>query len=513
MSSLGMYHEALKLLRDCHEQFPKDRILIEKKKKSITPSRILVGKDKISTISDAIKIAKPGSEIVVEPGIYREALCIDKPITLRCADVDEYDAIRSIQTSDRFRGVELRPNGQENAIFFPMHSSSKNAEKASHVIGFNIMTDAPPEDSIHAANVCSGTVVFRNCKLTSSSGPVVCAQYPSSNVIMQACAVYEGAQGGILAVDNATLTLHQLHCYSNAASGLELRTGASAALDSCQFYSNGRQGVISWNGAGKLTAKNCNIHSHPFESGVLVGDSEAVFNSCYIYGNNVSGAVIQGKGKLTMYGCEVHDNCEGIIIQNNGNAFIEKCKIWSNMANGIFVGFDHRGSVLIAENEIYQNRSKGLMIGNSRNAVIRDNREYENHGQIPLLPTNFNKKAAQVSKKYLRRTAKNKVGIKKAMEETGGNSQSFLDSISKDSSAQFFDIYEKTMGHLEEGYAKCSFCKASPPAGESFPKCSRCKEISYCSQKCQKHHWSEHKKVCQDKTIKFPSFLDQNVSV
>ena len=36
----------------------------------------------------------------------------------------------------------------------------------------------------------------------------------------------------------------------------------------------------------------------------------------------------------------------------------------------------------------------------------------------------------------------------------------------------------------------------------SFRRCSRCRSEFYCSRKCQKHHRKEHKRVCDDRSMK-----------
>ena len=41
---------------------------------------------------------------------------------------------------------------------------------------------------------------------------------------------------------------------------------------------------------------------------------------------------------------------------------------------------------------------------------------------------------------------------------------------------------------------KCNFCLKQSP---KFLKCSNCRSVQYCSQKCQKQHWKEHKTQCQ----------------
>jgi hypothetical protein len=39
----------------------------------------------------------------------------------------------------------------------------------------------------------------------------------------------------------------------------------------------------------------------------------------------------------------------------------------------------------------------------------------------------------------------------------------------------------------------CDFCKK-----QAFTKCSRCKQIYYCSSECQKNDWCKHKKLCKN---------------
>jgi len=66
------------------------------------------------------------------------------------------------------------------------------------------------------------------------------------------------------------------------------------------------QGIVLWKSAGELTAKHCDIHSHPCESGMVVSKAKATFSGCKFYGNYLCGAVTQDKGVLRMFECEVH---------------------------------------------------------------------------------------------------------------------------------------------------------------------------------------------------------------
>jgi tetratricopeptide (TPR) repeat protein len=502
--ALGLHNEAISLLKSTADTFPISREMIEKKVLLLPKKTLQVGKDsEFSTITEAIQYAPAGSEILVDAGIYRENLFLTKPITLRCNTVNDFDAIQS-----------LEGNIQANkwAEIYSVGSIICNSRLAApiHIIGFKISCESPADMSVPAIIALRGITVFRNCVLSSSSGPVVCAESVSTKLLMQACVVHRGAQGGILCANGARLSLHQIHCCNNAASGLELRSAGRANLEGCHFYSNGRQGIMVWQGAGALKATNCEIHSHQMESGVLVSEAEAILHLCKIYGNCGAGIVSQQKGNLLVTDCEVHSNLEGILIQDTGSGRVERCNLHSNNSTGVFIGFDHRGSAAVIDNRACNNRSKGVLVGNSRNVVVRGNTESGNLGFIPKVPTVLlkSKKQTVPSAKYFKRAKKNKASAKKA--PTASAPSSFIDCILDQRGLNQFDILDG----IETYHGRCSFCHLPPQENKKpFAKCSRCKIVSYCSPKCQKSDWSMHKKSCHDASIKYPSFLDNNTSV
>ena len=218
------------LLDSTITNFPGSRDSVESKKQNILPKNCLrVGKDsEFTTIGEAIRHALPGTEILVDPGIYREFLIITKPVTLRCRNINDSDVLQSLEgNGSKSKWAEIHATGMD-AICCILKPSQK-----THIIGFKIFCEAPIINSFHALSVKGGLIVCRNSMLESSSGPVVCAELQGSNVIMQACVVHNGAQGGILAVDGAHLSLHQVHCCRNAAVGLELRSKGSVSIESC----------------------------------------------------------------------------------------------------------------------------------------------------------------------------------------------------------------------------------------------------------------------------------------
>ena len=44
---------------------------------------------------------------------------------------------------------------------------------------------------------------------------------------------------------------------------------------------------------------------------------------------------------------------------------------------------------------------------------------------------------------------------------------------------------------------QCCFCKRFADVAVKFKRCSGCHATKYCSNRCQKKHWPEHKSLCK----------------
>ena len=507
--ALGLREEASNLLQDAVMHFTdKSEVFQDKLKRSVIPTKVIrVGKNhEFTKISDAIIVAPAGTEIVVDPGNYRENLYINKPVTIRCNQYKSCNAIESFECCDTDFSNWVEINSIDGHAIYV----ESKERKPVHLIGLKISCESSSNVyCYHTIYAVKGTLVIRDCICTSSSGPVVVARFQDTQMILQSSVIHESKQGGALVVDCAHMAMHNVHCCHNAAMGLELRDEGSAEVKNCQFYKNGRQGVMVWKNAGYFEAYKCKIHSHPSESGVLVCEANATLRKCEVYGNGGAGIASQQKGNLKAIQCEVHNNLEGILIQDTGRGKVEKCKSYSNRANGIFVGFDHVSSAVIIECEAYDNMSKGICIGNNKKVVVRSNIERGNRGLPPVITDNIKASLGQrVNKKHLKRMKKNRSGILDAMKSCKGTS--LLDELFKSNSEHLHDVVVDT---LSDAHKRCVYCKAVPSDGVVFSKCSRCKSVHYCSKICQKNDWEEHKKICRDKSIKYPSFVDKNTSV
>lgn len=80
---------------------------------------------------------------------------------------------------------------------------------------------------------------------------------------------------------------------------------------------------------------------------------------------------------------------------------------------------------------------------------------------------------------------------------------SFVESLRADKRSLFLEtkLTKQSGIDLNDEIANligCHTCKQLPPKpNTSWPRCTRCKTVSYCSTTCQKKEWPDHKTACQ----------------
>ena len=511
LSAVGVQAGADQILLDSMKTFPDSTELIEAKRRQIAPScTIMVGKGRrFTSIALAAFVAPPGALILVEPGRYNEPLELTKPVTIRClGQYDEDTALREHEEA-----TEAPSPLAEIAVTSGYAILCAGPKAATvHIMGFRISTSAPLNRSIPALIATGGARVYvRTCLLSGTSGPVVSADGDGTNLMMHTSVVHDGASGGVLACRDALLSMKEVRSSGHGASGLEVREGAAVQAELCEIFGNGDQGAMAWKSAGALGLKSCKIHSHPTESGVLVSETVATIEDCEIFGNNF-GVSAQQDGNALVEGCNIHDNSEGVLIQDTGSGNVQQCSIHSNTANGVFIGFDHQGTAAIVDNNVFNNHSKGILIGNKGRVVVKGNVETGNKGLLPILNPVATRNSAHcgaLSTGFAQRMKQNKATIEKAMREQ--KCETIQDVMQRMQSAK---ITEKIVGTRDAVVRTCTYCRKTVPIdAPEFKKCSRCKAAPYCSKQCQKLHWPKHKKVCTPPAAPYPTFLDRTKSV
>ena len=179
LDALGFRTEALDAIQDAMcDTAKEDKVLLKDMQRKLQACGILrVGPaETYLTIVAALNAAPPNAEILVEKGIYREPLVIDKPVIIRSI-APRPDNLVPADVNGGTDWAEIRAS-----CFNAVHVHLEGAQDGTvRVIGFRIVSNPTgiisclPDVHGHAALVSSGSAVFCCCSMTSSVGPIVCA--------------------------------------------------------------------------------------------------------------------------------------------------------------------------------------------------------------------------------------------------------------------------------------------------------------------------------------------------
>lgn len=250
-------------------------------------SRLIVdasGNGDVLTIPDALGLAVlPETVIVVRPGVYREAVIVD-------------------------RNVEIVGEGDRSSIMVEVrgaHAISLVAEKAT-VRGLTVRV-------VGSGNYCAvavgqGKALVEDCDISASDGPCIRISGSATSPIFRGCEVRNGRSDGVLFQD-----------------------GALGEVDACVIYGSGMSGIAIESGANP-SIRNCHIREGQ-SSGVLVhAMGLGLFDACEISGNVGSGISVRTGGNPTLRDCVI-TSCQGhgVLVRDNGNGTFTNCTLSNNI--------------------------------------------------------------------------------------------------------------------------------------------------------------------------------------
>ncbi|OKJ05246.1 right-handed parallel beta-helix repeat-containing protein [Kitasatospora sp. CB01950] len=236
-----------------------------------------------ATLREALEVAEPGDTLTVRAGLFREAVVVDKPVTLV---------------------AELGPG---------------------------TVRISPPESAVRggtALTVMAGATI-RGLTVESSdrSAPAVLLAHADGAVLAD-CRIETSSAVGVEITDGARAQLLNCTVENPSGLGVRLRAQAQAELVDCEVSAAGQSGVAVLSGS-RLRAERLKVH-HTGGAGVLLADpgSLAELTGCEVYEVRGSGvqAEAQAVGRLT--DCAVHRvSGNGLSLDTGAELELSNCRV------------------------------------------------------------------------------------------------------------------------------------------------------------------------------------------
>jgi parallel beta-helix repeat protein len=325
-----------------------------------------------TTIKEAITNAKPGTRILVRPGLYHEGLVID-------------------------RSLEIIGDGAADEIFIESTDSPCISMQTDYAVirGLTLRGRAGLEDKeFVTVDIPQSRLVLEDCNISSDSLACIAIHGAKANPIIWRCQIHDGRSSGILVYDRGQGIVEDCDIFSNADAGIQIsqlgnpiirhckihhgeRDGlcvtekGAGVIEGCEIFANGRAGISIQRG-GNVFVRLCHIHDQLNGYGVYVYDrGEGTVEACNIFGNAKAGIGITQKGNPFIRRCRIHhEKQRGIFIFENGEGTIERCSIIGNADTGISIG---QGSTpLIRRCRINQNGTHAIRVLPNGSGSIED---------------------------------------------------------------------------------------------------------------------------------------------
>jgi parallel beta-helix repeat protein len=241
------------------------------------------GTGAFTSIREAIRRAAPRSRIEVWPGLYREALVIDKPLEIVGMGTADEIVVESgcgpcltMRTARAtVRGLTLRGGPQ--------------AEKTPH----------------HVVDIPRGRLQLEDCRIVSGARSCLAIHGTAADPIIRRCTIEHGKESGVLLYDTSQCLLEDCEISGNAV-GISILRYACPTIRRCRV-----RGSVSHG-----------IDAEEYAEGAI-DESDVV-------DNGQAGVCIGFGSMLSVRDCRINRNERAVVVASNGGGTISGCDLSTN---------------------------------------------------------------------------------------------------------------------------------------------------------------------------------------
>lgn len=339
-----------------------------------TATKIIVdatGLGNFRTITEALKNATDGTEIIVQSGVYNEYFVVDKKVSIigvakpgvDCPviwfDTADNNSVITIESECTLSNLEIKGSEEE------FDSSYKYPKRPDDVS----ICDWWPK-CVYVKSKCN----LENLNVCYSAGHgIVCNE--SSDLEMKDCSLFNNSRMGLMIRDGGMASAINIRVYGNHVHGYSVCDGASLIIQKGKIYNNKANGILCFNstvslekaevyenvekglsadGESRVTIKECKIHDCEKKSGIaLCGTTQGEITSCELL-KCETGVCVYGKINCTIVGVKIAECEDGIGMSEDANANIFESEITNFSRAGISL-YDH-ASLVAKNSKIYCSR-------------------------------------------------------------------------------------------------------------------------------------------------------------
>ena len=247
----------------------------------------------------------------------------------------------------------------------------------------------------------------------------------------------------------------------------------------------------------RAVVHDCSFCNNAKDELCVVEGGTLKVENCRMYNNGDDGLFVGDKSECVVANCDIHDNGgDGIDLSESGNVTLIRNNISNNSGRGIRINVMYGGVADVRENSLSDNGMWGIHTCNSdcnilTNKIFRNNDGGVNIQEYRILSSVVVKlnKICHNGGPGLRVNG----DVIKVAEWLHLNSANSVESFEFQNNEIHDNKENESDGKLNLSVPYCSYCrvKCKPTM------CQKCLTTAYCSESCQKQHYSKHKEICK----------------
>ncbi len=276
----------------------------------------------VSTVTEALQQARPGTRILIKPGVYRESL------TLRVR-------------------VELIGVGPVDEIVIESPDGNALLMKAdlARVTGLTLRSAAGQNGGrCYGVSVPVGRLTLEDCHLSSDALACLAVTASGASAVLRRCTISRGAATGVLVVNQGEATLDHCTIADVAQSGVEVKRG-TVVLRHCSIDACGQAGLLVHDN-GKANLEDCDLQGNVLAGVESRGGGHPVLRRCKVHNGRGPGVRVTQNGQATLEDCDLFANALANLETSQGGApVLHRCRLLDGQTTGAAFLRDGRGTM------------------------------------------------------------------------------------------------------------------------------------------------------------------------
>ena len=264
-----------------------------------------------TTMAEALAAAEPGDTVTIGPGVFRENVVLDKPLTVRAAE------------------------GPGTVRIEPAAGTALTLLASARVEGLVLEGQ---DGSAPAVLIGAGQGELTDCRIVTRSSVGIEVRGGAGPVAVRRCTVDNPGGLGIRVADGAAALFEECEVVAAGQTGVVVRSGATARLERCRVHHATGAGLVLTGEGSAVDAVGCEFYEIN-GNGIQAEDrSTGRLSDCAVHRVTDNGLALDSEAQLELLDSRIHDIPEnGADLRGRSVLLLERTVLRSFGKNGLSV--------------------------------------------------------------------------------------------------------------------------------------------------------------------------------